>query len=130
MQSQTACAPNRFNQLAQLAVDLVSNTLFVADFLNHRVMVFFAAHTKPDTSNADLVLGQPDFVTCTFACTATNMNEPAGVSFDSASGTLFVGDFSNNRFSRKRKRKDNTTTNRMTNKLSHNNQQPTKNNME
>jgi hypothetical protein len=44
------------------------NTLFVADYLNHRVMMFFAVHLKGDSANADLVLGQPDFVTCTPAC--------------------------------------------------------------
>ena len=98
MQTQTACAQNRFSAPQQLAVDLVSNALFVADFNNNRVMVFFAIHTKPDTSNADLVLGQPDFVTCTPACAANKMNNPQGVSFDSASGTLFVADSFNHRF--------------------------------
>ena len=98
MQTQTACAPNRFNAPDNLEVDLVSNALFVADLNNNRVMVFFAIDTKPDTSNADLVLGQPDFVTFTNFCSATFMDGPQGVSFDSASGTLFVGDTNNNRF--------------------------------
>ena len=99
MQTQTGCAPNRFSLPTYLAVDLVSSTLFVPDgFFNSRVMVFFAIHTKPDTSNADLVLGQPDFVTCSGGCAANKMNNLNGVSFDSASGTLFVGDTINNRF--------------------------------
>ena len=83
---------------------MVSNALFVADQINSRVMVFFAIHTKPDTSNADLVLGQPNFVTCTAACTANKLGDLIGVSFDSASGILFVGDTFNNRFEKKAKK--------------------------
>jgi sugar lactone lactonase YvrE len=47
-----------------------------------------------DGQAANLVLGQPDFVSSGFPVTATGMNEPEDVAEDSA-GNLYVSDYSN-----------------------------------
>ena len=39
-------------------VDPISGTLFVADQFNNRVMIFNVAHSKPNSANADIVIGQ------------------------------------------------------------------------
>ncbi len=72
--------------------------LWVADTNNNRVLRFDSAVAKatPTGGNPDGVLGQPDFVTNTLGTNAASLNNTYGVALD-ASGTLWVGDYSNHR---------------------------------
>jgi predicted esterase/DNA-binding beta-propeller fold protein YncE len=56
--------------------------LWVTDRLNHRVLRFDNASSLSNGSNADGVLGQPDFTTGTSGLSATKMNRPMGVYVD------------------------------------------------
>jgi DNA-binding beta-propeller fold protein YncE len=78
-----------------VAVDSAGR-LWVADALNHRVLRFDGAATKPNGAAADGVLGQSDFTSNTFATTASALNYPTGVAVDSA-GRLWVADTNNHR---------------------------------
>ena len=107
--ADTLCQPEG------LAIDRVTGTLYVADTYNSRVLVYFNAASKTGKAPADLVLGQPNFVstdannvvgggTAPYACpgstndraTQCTLNEPESVSLDSA-GDLLVADTFNNR---------------------------------
>jgi sugar lactone lactonase YvrE len=70
--------------------------LWVADSYNHRVLRFDSAATKANGADADVVLGQPDFVTGSSATTQSGMRTPSGVAVDSA-GRLWVADLENHR---------------------------------
>jgi len=71
--------------------------LWVADFTNHRVLMFADAATLPEFgAAADLVLGQPDFDTGSSGTSQTKMNGPTGVVLDAANN-LWVADFQNRR---------------------------------
>jgi len=79
-----------------IAFDSAGN-LWVADTGNNRVLRFPSAALKAGQSGAkaDLVVGQPDFVTTAPGATVRNsktgLNAPQGLGFDSA-GRLLVGD--------------------------------------
>ena len=107
--ADTLCEPEG------LAIDRVTGTLYVADTYNNRVLVYFNAASKTGRAPADLVLGQPNFVStdannvvgggiAPYTCpgstndraTQCTLNEPESVSLDSA-GDLLVADTFNNR---------------------------------
>lgn len=73
-----------------------SGKLWVTDRLNHRVVRFDNASTKPNGANADGVLGQSDFLTGTSGLSAIKMNRPMGVYRDS-DDHLWVCEDDNNR---------------------------------
>lgn len=68
--------------------------LFVSDGSNHRVLIW---NTIPDANGApaDVVLGQPDFVSSTSGTSATSLFSPAGIWSDGQ--RLIVADYSNRR---------------------------------
>jgi sugar lactone lactonase YvrE len=70
--------------------------LWVADFLNHRVLRFDAAATLGDGAPATAVLGQPDFDTGTEGTNNLAMYGPAAVLLDPA-GRLWVAEVANHR---------------------------------
>ncbi|KPA09952.1 F-box associated region domain protein [Candidatus Magnetomorum sp. HK-1] len=70
--------------------------LWVADRNNHRILRFNNASSKASGSDADAVLGQPDFTTNTSGTTQNTMKLPNSVCLDPA-GRLWVADSSNNR---------------------------------
>lgn len=70
--------------------------LWVADMTNNRVLRFDNASTLTNSSPANGVLGQPDFVTNSTGTTAAKMNTPTSVFVD-VNGTLWVADRANNR---------------------------------
>ncbi len=70
--------------------------LWVTDRLNHRVLRFDNASSKPNGAIAEGVFGQPDFVTGTSGLSATKMNRPMGVYAD-ANDHLWVCEDDNNR---------------------------------
>lgn len=85
-----------------VAVDPTTGKLFVADRDNRRVLRWSSADKLVNGSAAEVVLGQPDFVTRTRntgGISASTMNDPNSVYVD-ASGTLWVADMANNRILR------------------------------
>ncbi len=71
--------------------------LWVADYGNHRVLMFEGASTVPGFSSApDRVFGQPDFTTVTAGTTSSKMNGPYQVFVDAADN-LWVTDYGNHR---------------------------------
>lgn len=91
-----ATTQSQFSSPRGLTFDPVGNRLFVADYTNHRVMVFDVAAIA-NGENAVNVLGQATFTTSTGATTQTGLKNPVGLSLDSARGWLFVADYSNHR---------------------------------
>jgi len=74
-----------------------SGNLWIADFLNNRVLKF-----SPPFSNgmsASLILGQSNFTSSAAATTQNGMNSPTGIAIDSA-GSLWVAEDYNNRITR------------------------------
>ncbi len=79
--------------------------LWVAEFSNHRVLMFEAAVFRNSSPFADRVLGQPNFATVAPGTTPSKMNNPSGMFVDSAD-RLWVADTANHRVLRF----DNVTT--------------------
>jgi hypothetical protein len=73
-----------------------AGTVWVADTLNNRVLRFDNAASKSNGAAADGVLGQSDFTSAAEATSASAMNDPWGLTTDSA-GNLWVTDSRNNR---------------------------------
>jgi sugar lactone lactonase YvrE len=80
-----------------IAVDPTTGKIFVADTDNNRVLRFASAAALTNGADAEIVLGQPDFVSKGSASvTAATMSSPCGVAVDGY-GTLWVADFNNQR---------------------------------
>lgn len=73
-----------------LAYDPADDVLFVADFINNRVVTFDTSDIT-DGMEMSHVLGQPDFTSSAGGTTQTSTFGPTGLGHDPASGTLFVG---------------------------------------
>jgi sugar lactone lactonase YvrE len=85
---------NTLNFPLGLALDSKGN-LYVADFGNSRVLVFFAPTTSDTT--ADFVFGQGgSFTTSVSALGASGLNSPASVALDSQDN-VYISDFGNSR---------------------------------
>ena len=93
--SATAATGSGMNLPTGIAVDS-AGTLWVADYLNNRVLRFDNATGKADGAAADGVLGQANFTSSLAATTAGGMSRPFGVAVDST-GTLWVAELANNR---------------------------------
>ncbi len=90
-----------FNGLAFLAIDTSTtpNRLYVADGANNRVLGYKDVTTFTNGGGADLVIGQPDFISGASdngGVSAESLSQPAGLAVD-VSGNLYVADQSNNR---------------------------------
>lgn len=71
--------------------------LWVFDYGNNRVLMYEdAANLSEFGAGADLVLGQPDFVTKTAVVSQTKMSGPTGLHIDDA-GNLWVAEFNSHR---------------------------------
>src|ERR1019366_6316382 len=79
-----------------VAYDVASARLFVADYVNHRVLVHNVSLIT-NGQNAANVLGQADFTTGTHTTTQSGMFYPYGVAYDAANARLFVADYLNSR---------------------------------
>jgi DNA-binding beta-propeller fold protein YncE len=85
-----------FNTPLSTTVDSVHHRLFVSDCVNNRVLVFnLDSSNIPLDMTADKVLGQPDFISSSSATTASRLNCPYGISYDSLHDRLFVTDQGN-----------------------------------
>jgi len=82
-----------------VAIDPTTGKLFVADRDNRRILRWSSVNKLIDGSPAEVVFGQPDFVTRTAntgGLSAVSMNNPNSVYVD-ANGTLWVADRDNHR---------------------------------
>ena len=78
-----------------LAYDPVHNRLFVADYGDHRVMVF-NMNNLANGMSASYVLGQPDFVSYGYPpVNSSGLPYPQALEYDSATGQLWVSDNNN-----------------------------------
>ncbi|KPA19366.1 NHL repeat containing protein, partial [Candidatus Magnetomorum sp. HK-1] len=73
-----------------------NGTIFVAEYLNHRVLRFDNAALKANGANADGVLGQSNFTSNSSAASITGMDHPAYVHLCNQ-GRLYVADHYNSR---------------------------------
>jgi uncharacterized repeat protein (TIGR01451 family) len=87
---------SNFNGPIAASYDAANDRLFVADFLNNRVMVFNVS-TITDGMNAVNVLGQLNFTASTGSLSQSRMNGPGGVAFDAGNHRLYVSEETNNR---------------------------------
>ncbi|NWF90080.1 MAG: T9SS type A sorting domain-containing protein [Ignavibacteriaceae bacterium] len=78
--------------------------LFVADEGNNRILVYNDAAAKPNGADADIVLGQPDFLTGGWPPvdppTASSFNYPEFLWIDNSANHIWVADEYNNRILR------------------------------
>jgi sugar lactone lactonase YvrE len=72
------------------------NRVYVADFLNNRVLMWNSAVALATGLAADGVVGQADLVSGSAATSATGLNLPMDIAVDSL-GNLYVADRNNNR---------------------------------
>lgn len=94
--SSTAAGFNGMNEPYDVEFNYVSNTLYVADSGNNRVLVYdVAAITNGE--NAIYVLGQADENSTGSATTQTGLSYPMGLSYATSTNLLFVSDANNNR---------------------------------
>jgi DNA-binding beta-propeller fold protein YncE len=73
------------------AIDPTSGKVFVADYVNNRVLRFPAVASLTNGSAAEAVLGQADFTSSDISTTASRMDNPIAVAVDGA-GRLWVAD--------------------------------------
>jgi len=79
-----------------VAVDPITNRVYVSDKKNNRVIWFKDIYTLINGGEAEGVLGQPDFYSSGGNCTAYNLAGPNGLALDK-DGNLYVCDQWNNR---------------------------------
>lgn len=95
---------SNFNTPRAMFVDEARETVWVADYNNHRVLRFsvnyFNTLLISNTPQALSVLGQDNFTSGTSGLNASKLNGPNGVAVDPISGKLFVVDRSNHRLLR------------------------------
>ncbi|MDP3974841.1 MAG: YCF48-related protein [Candidatus Jorgensenbacteria bacterium] len=77
--------------------DVANQRLFVSDGGNNRVLVFDLSAGITNGMSASYVLGQANFTSSGSATTATGMNWPIGITYDSSGQNLFVSDRTNRR---------------------------------
>ncbi|MBI2058614.1 MAG: carboxypeptidase regulatory-like domain-containing protein [Nitrospirae bacterium] len=92
-----SCARARLSGPQGLALNANGSLLFVADNSNDRVIVYDVTSIT-DGENAEYVLGQASFGTCTNGLlSATGLDTPLGVALDTAASRLYVTDQQNSR---------------------------------
>ncbi len=94
----SAVSASALNAPAAVAIDtsVTPNRLYVGDTGNNRVLGYLDAASFANGADADLVVGQADFVSSAAGLTASNLDSPQGLAVDSG-GNLYVSDFNNNR---------------------------------
>jgi sugar lactone lactonase YvrE len=91
-----AITQNGLNIPRGLTLDVTSQTLFVSDQSNHRILVYDVTSIS-NGENAVKVLGQPNFTTGTAGTNQSKLNVPEGLCYDMSNAKLYVSDRSNNR---------------------------------
>ncbi|MCX6897253.1 MAG: NHL repeat-containing protein [Verrucomicrobia bacterium] len=93
--AEARCGPRGLAGPAGLALSVDGNRLFVADSLNHRVLLF-AVEKLAHLPAAVAVVGQEDFLGYEPGTSATALRAPSGVAVD-GNNQLYVADTGNNR---------------------------------
>ncbi len=91
--------PRSTRQLIQardLAVDPNTGKLFVSEMNKNRVLRYASVTALQTGSEAEAVLGQPDFLTTDSGTSATKLKSPSGLHVDIL-GNLWVADYENSR---------------------------------
>lgn len=73
---------------------ILNDKLIVADYGNHRSLIFDVSGTIPSTT-AEVVIGAPNFQTCSTGATATKAAYPWSITLDGS--LLFIVEYTNNR---------------------------------
>lgn len=94
-QSSPATTQTGLKTVFAISID-TQGRLWVADFDNHRVVMYENAAGLASGSPADLVLGQPDFTTGTPGTSDVKMDSPSAVHVDDQDN-LWVADYDNHR---------------------------------
>lgn len=90
--------PNSLYSPRYSALDSAHHRLFVGDTYNNRVLVYQLDDSDNIVSDVAVhVLGQPDFYSNVQTTTASGMNTPYGLAYNSVSNTLYVADTGNSR---------------------------------
>lgn len=93
--NSSGCNATRLNTPRDIAIDAIHGKLYVADYNNNRVLRFsYPIHANQPA--AELVFGQPNFVSSAGGVAQNRLNLPMGLFVDS-SGRLWVADRNNNR---------------------------------
>ncbi|MCX6779962.1 MAG: NHL repeat-containing protein, partial [Candidatus Magasanikbacteria bacterium] len=79
------------------AYNAVSNTLYVADSGNSRVLIYNLNSLLATSTPASAVIGEPNFDTGSGGLAQNLLYVPTGLSYNSTSNTLFINDYGNNR---------------------------------
>jgi streptogramin lyase/lysophospholipase L1-like esterase len=93
--NSSGLSATKFNNPIGIHIDL-EGRMWIGDFGNRRVLRFDNASVIPSGSEANAVLGQPDFTTNSTGNTAQKLGGPVGLYVDN-SGILWVSDWSNHR---------------------------------
>jgi len=92
--------PNQYGNAGSngAVVDTVNHRLFLADYANHRILVFnLDASDNLVDQEADFVLGQTDFHTRTLGVTQSKFDNLTDIRYDNVNNRLFVADNANKR---------------------------------
>ncbi|MCK9282067.1 MAG: GDSL-type esterase/lipase family protein [Melioribacteraceae bacterium] len=79
-----------------VGIDPVTGKIFVVDRSNHRILRWSTSDAMVNGSAAEAVFGQSDFTSKTTGTAADKFNNPIGIYID-MNGSMWVGDFTNNR---------------------------------
>lgn len=92
---------NGFGNVRYVTGDSNGN-LYVVQESNNRLFIFLNAASLPNGANADIVLGQPDFLSGTGLNppTENSLRTPRAAFVDNVAGKLWVADWANNRLLR------------------------------
>jgi len=93
----TTAATTQAGMNLPYGIALSGSTLFVTQTSGNRVTAYNLADGITNGENAVNVLGQANFTGTAVADTQSGMRAPRGVSYDSATKTLYVAQFSGNR---------------------------------
>lgn len=94
------CTQSRMSNSLYVAFEEDGGRLYVSDNNNSRILIFDNTVSKANGANADHVLGQPNFTTCTpntNGLSASTLNTMGGVFFDNVANVLWVADLDNSR---------------------------------
>lgn len=81
-----------------LAYNSVSNTLYVSDFYNNRILAFNAANAGTSTAPTPIgIFGQVNYTTSSAVVSTSSLQNPMGMYYQARSNTLYVADYANNR---------------------------------
>ena len=80
----TGLTASTLNGPKGIAIDPTTGKLFVADYENRRVLRWSSVDKMINGAAAEVVLGQPDFVTNTSGTSSTKFSRPYGICVDAA----------------------------------------------